>query len=1003
MVGQYFTHLEIEHVGSVSQFVGRQHELKLIWNQYIAAKSGRVRVVLLAGELGIGKTRLLDEIATRAEHDGAAILRGWTTDSEGMPPYLPFLEALGRHIRITPAEELRKQIAVAPQALVSILPELSAYLDEAPEPYPLPLEQTRLRLYEAVTAFLEVISMPHGLVLTLDDLHWADSASLDLLRYIPRHLPGARLLILGTYREGEANLNPVLERTLTELARQRVLTKVTVDPLSAEEIEALAVSYLGAAISPTVSQLLYTQSEGNPFFAEELLGGWVEMGALTLENNQWITIAPVDHGLPPGIVGALRQRFARLPAGIIDHLRIAAIIGRTFDLSLLASVEGQEFEVVEEALLEAERARLVRVEYEGLFMFSYEKIREALYAEVSASRRRRLHEIIGRLLEARYDQNTPKSAYQLAELAFHFTHSGNRARGSVYSQLAAEQALKSLAIEEAMTHYRMALELLGSDDKRRGKLLLGLGEAAFLADAESVAADAYDRALAWFSLHRELEAAAQAAHKLGLVRWRMEALHDAQVAFERSLRLLEGSSNAELVRVLVDLATLLTNCMGQQAEGVAYAQQALEMARSLGIYSLEVVATRAIAETCFTPGKDISNASRAAEQALALAEASAGSDPSEASEWYLYLAGAYYCTSEIRRSFEVSLRRKELIERYRDAYHLRNTYTWLALIYASQGAWVETEQAIEEAVATTNHLPAQAPLSFLSLVRGFLAYQKEDFVTAERELLVIKANRLQGPFWLRFYTGLLGMAQVARGNREEAHDNIAELEELLDELPAGTLLTAPIMICLALLALAIGDQKRVRDLYPRLLDFRGQHYLFLVDRVLGMAASAYGDWEAAAMHLAAAEAKARREGLRPELARILLSWSDYELARGGQGYVTRAENHLKQALDLYEEMDTIDAAGRVLSRLHTLSQRARGPSLQSLPADLTEREAEVLLLVARGKSNRQIAQELGLSAKTVANHLTHIFNKTRSENRAAATAFAIHHKLARLVRTSISK
>src|SRR2546425_4220841 len=161
MIDEYSRHLAIERVESVSQFVGRQPEMKVIWNQYKAAKSGRVRVVLLAGESGIGKTRLLNEIARRAAQDGAAILHGEASDSEGMPSYLPFLEALGRHIRVTPPEELRKQIAVAPQALVSILPELSAYLGEVPETYPLPLEQARLRLYEAVTAFLEVISMPH--------------------------------------------------------------------------------------------------------------------------------------------------------------------------------------------------------------------------------------------------------------------------------------------------------------------------------------------------------------------------------------------------------------------------------------------------------------------------------------------------------------------------------------------------------------------------------------------------------------------------------------------------------------------------------------------------------------------------------------------------------------------------------------------------------------------------------------------------------------------------
>src|SRR5260370_17582139 len=158
-----------------------------------------------------------------------------------------------------------------------------------------------------------------------------------------------------------------------------------------------------------------------------------------------------------------------------------------------------------------------------------------------------------------------------------------------------------------MSHFLMALELIDPDDRRRGNLLLGLGEAAFLADAEIVAADEYKGAFAWFSQAGELETAAQAAHKLGLVHWRMEALQDARVAFEQSLRLLEDSSSTELVRVLVDLATLLTNWMGQQAEAVAYAERALDMARRLGIASLEAAPTWAIDATLFTPLKHIPN------------------------------------------------------------------------------------------------------------------------------------------------------------------------------------------------------------------------------------------------------------------------------------------------------------------------------------------------------------------------------------------------------------
>src|SRR2546421_3130148 len=312
MTTQYASSLTANHTAPlVPQFVGRQSELRLIWNQCKSARGGYARVVLLAGELGIGKTRLLDEVAAGAAEDGVTVLRGGASEAEGMPPYLPFLEALGQHIRVTPPDQLREQVAAAPQILANLLPELVLYLGELPAAYSFPLEQGRLRLYEAVGTFLEVISAPHGLILMFDDLHWADSASLDLLCHIARHHSKARLLVLGTCRESEIGRNPALDRTVNEQVRQRVLTTVEVNPLSAGGVEALASSYLGGPISPAVSLLLHGQSEGNPFFAEELIRGWLEVNALVQRDNQWGAIDPLEHSLPSSIVGALRQRFVR--------------------------------------------------------------------------------------------------------------------------------------------------------------------------------------------------------------------------------------------------------------------------------------------------------------------------------------------------------------------------------------------------------------------------------------------------------------------------------------------------------------------------------------------------------------------------------------------------------------------------------------------------------------------------------------------------------------------
>src|SRR5581483_6240075 len=282
-----------------------------------------------------------------------------------------------------------------------------------------------------------------ALLLVLDDLHWADPPSLDLLCHLARQQtwgtpPRARLLILGAYRAGEVAQRPGLERALAELNRLRVLSTLSVGPLPSDDVAVLARGLLGDPLDPPAAALLVAHSEGNPFFAEELLRDWVEAGALVRADAAW-RLAAAPPTLPPGIVGAVRQRLARLAPEVVEVLRAAAVIGRVFDLALLAEVLGYPPELVEERLRAAARAHLVRPLDGERFGFGHDRVRECLQAEVTSVRRRLLHGLVGRALEAAPE---PPSAQRLAELAFHFGHSGDRARGAAYAQQAAEHALR---------------------------------------------------------------------------------------------------------------------------------------------------------------------------------------------------------------------------------------------------------------------------------------------------------------------------------------------------------------------------------------------------------------------------------------------------------------------------------------------------------------------------------------------------------------------------------
>ena len=276
---------------STPRLAGRQTECAALWAQFSLGCPGTVPGSFVTGEPGIGKTRLLHEVCSRAAGDGATVLRGGSAEAEGMPPYLPFLEALGSYISTTETELLRVQAGPHAGTLSTVFPELSRCLEDAPAPYVLPPDQARLRLYQGVGALLSAIAAPSGLVLVLDDLQWADAASLDLLCHVCAHQQTSRLLIVGAYRDGEMAAHPPLERAIATLVHHRLVTIIGLQPLPGDDIARLAESYLGGPTDEETCRLLHLHGEGNPFFSEELLRGWIETGALTRRHQRWVRVS----------------------------------------------------------------------------------------------------------------------------------------------------------------------------------------------------------------------------------------------------------------------------------------------------------------------------------------------------------------------------------------------------------------------------------------------------------------------------------------------------------------------------------------------------------------------------------------------------------------------------------------------------------------------------------------------------------------------------------------
>jgi DNA-binding CsgD family transcriptional regulator len=827
------------------------------------------------------------------------------------------------------------------------------------------------------------------LVLLLDDLQWADSATLDLLCYVAQHQAASRLCFLGAYRSDELTNHPALERCILDLTRTRQLMTFALAPLPETDVAELITVLVGVPPHPSLSHLLWQQSEGNPLFLEELLRAWLEKGVLTLTPSHIHVSSSPEARLPVSISSLIRHRLSRLPNTVLETLRTAAILGRTFTSGLLAEVMGQDEELVQQRLLTAVKAEVLRCEPSEAYTFSHDLLRAYLYTEVTPARRRRVHGFTGRVLEARLGQ---ENMHQLAQLAFHFAHSGDRVRGASYSQLAAVQAVRASALLEATHHYRTALDLLDQQDQQRGALLLALGEAALTAGMEHEAVQTFGAAQTWFTHSPDVEAAARAAYGQGRAWARLEEHAAAQAALQQALTLLQEHPCPEKLLVLVELATLQAVSLGQHIEGMAYGQQALSLAQQLEDGRLEAMARRVVGNL-LVRGNDLPPGIQILESALTLADSV--HDLLEASECCACLTLAYLWSGKTQQMKEILLRRLELARRGPEPYQLRHIYPWLAGCAMGQANFSEAAQWLAQAEAAIASLASPEPRAFLLHIRGALAALQQEYEAAE-ELLVqaMTLFRKLGSGMLLWYLPLLGWVQLRLGKRQEALACLQEAEMLLDAHETGTILTGDAIAKLARMSLLLEDRERIARYFTQLEPFQGLFLDELVDRLLGELSIFGGNWSQARAFLEMAEIMARREGLPLELLETLKAQALLELARGGRGSAKRAFSFFEQALRLAEQLGLSREAVWLHEHLQQLPKRSSAVQSRVRPAGLSEREVEVLRLVAAGMSNRQIAEALILSERTVSNHLFHIFNKLGVDNRAAATAFAIHHKLA---------
>jgi DNA-binding SARP family transcriptional activator len=890
----------------LSQFVGRDDALLWLEAQWSEARAGAGRLALIAGEPGLGKTRLADEFARAAHEEGAAVLLGRCYE-ETLISYQPFVEAIGRHAAVVPPEVLRGQVGMLGGELARLVPEIARRLPDVAAPDSGDSEGRRFRLFEAAGGLLANASRSWPVVLLLEDLHWADKPTALLLAHIVRAIETHPVLVVGTYRDTE--LGEPLVSLLADLRRDRELEQLRLRSLDRGAVAEMISGWLGRTPPTHYAHALHRETEGNPFFIEEVLRHLIEVGAV--DDTEWRRLGSfTELGIPDGVREAIERRLAILSPAARRIVTMAAVIGRSFSYEVLDAVAQMSGERPLDALEEATQHRIVEEEpaAPGRYEFAHALIRETLYASLSGPRRVRLHRTIGAILEQQHarDPDPP-----LGELAYHFiaaAEPGAAAKAVDYSARAARRALTALAYEEAVSHFDRALDALAlsesADPPTHCELMLGLGES-------NAKASEFDRSRLVFQAAADLARAAGLGEQLaraalGLARgWVEQGTADPAVIslLEEALAALPDTATALRARLLGRLAMEL-HFSSQPKRCEPLARQSVTLARQLRDPSTLAFALNA--RHWAQRGQDeVGELLEIADEIIRHAEASAELELAlQGHSWRLVDLLELGQTEEIDDEIAACV---SLADRLHQPFYRSWVVGLQPMRALMQGRFDEAERLARDALAAAeasgnwNGITAsrvQLAWCWKDLGRGAeRAGEVERFV--QHEVLTRPLSRGAAAMW----NGNLALFMAEAGLEERALQYLARLgacedTHLTQDVDGRSAAALGAEVC-ALLR----DEQLARRLYkllvPRdglcILGGRGVYFRGATARYLGLLASTLGRGGVAIRHHEDALLTNSRVQSPPWVARSLLDLARALLARGGPGDEQRAADLLGRA------------------------------------------------------------------------------------------------------------
>jgi DNA-binding CsgD family transcriptional regulator/tetratricopeptide (TPR) repeat protein len=936
-------------------FVGRVPELGQLERALDATRAGGGTTALVTGDAGIGKTRLASELAARARGAGFEALLGRSIELVGTElPFQPFVEAL-------------RPLGALPQADAQAA-------------------GSQLRVFQETLGLLHDRAAAAPLLLVLEDLHWADTSTLDLVVFLAHNLGDQRVLLLATFRADEPSSAARMRRLAGGVRRSGSSLVLELGPLQHEELTALLAARAGAPPPAALTDEIVARSEGNPFFAEELL-------------------AAADQGgeLPHGLRDLLLQRMALLDPATRGLLRLAAAAGRDVGYSLLRALAALPESDLRESLRQAvEHGVLVAEQATGRFGFRHALLAEAVYATILPGEREELH--------ARLAQELARSAAAPAELAPHWAAAGRAAEALAASVEAARQAEAVFGLAEALAHLERALGLWDAVADAAELVKVDLAElcswAAELASQTGAAPHAVELVQRAIELAGDGDRlrAALLYERLGRYLFESGAGDTFLAALERAVELVPAHPpSAERARALAALATGL-QLTWRHEESLAICEQALELARVVGARSEELRALEVLGSDLAYLGRTEEGLARV-RQALQLAEECG--DPLAQHRAYVTLTDVLTMVGRPAESARLGAAGLDALRGY-GIDHTVLTANWIEALLAI-GEWDKAESASAQALRSITANYPHMPL----ILRADIELGRGDFDNARAHLEAARPTVRHEP-GVATYDGYV--AELALWERRWTDAEEAVRDGMAWARPRwGAQIR--VWLCakglraqaeLAALARARRDDDAVRERLAR-----ARKLLATARRAAAEAAAItpnVAGWRA----LAEAEDQRARGVARPDLwasaadtwerlerppLAAYCRWRQAEALVAAGASRAEASGPLRQAHALAARI----GAKPMAWQLELLAQRAR---LELAPPDarspdrkqgleeilgLTPREAEVLTLIARGYTNREIAATLVISVRTAGVHVSHILRKLGAPNRLEAAAIA--HRL----------